>query len=434
MLHARAVEAIERCYPERLAEHVERLAHHALRGEAWAKAVPYLRQAGVKAMERSAYREAAADFDQAFDALRHLPESRARTEQAIDLHLDASVALGSMGTFAKGTEHAREAEALAEALGDGRRLGRALGRLAINTWMAGDPDRALELAQRALVLATAHDDVPFQALASQRLGVVGQAIGEYRRAADRLRQAVESLQGDRRYERVEANVGTFVFAQDRLAWCLAELGEFAEAMARADEAGRVAREIDDPRSLVVANRSLGLVSLRRGDLSAAIPPLERSVELCRVTPAPSLFDVSAAHLGYAYALSGRLAEGVALLEEAVADPGGDGHRQPFAVPGPSRGGAPPGRPPGRRARGRPARPRPRAPAEGARQRGVGPAPPRRDRRAGRPSRPGVRRSALPPGPRPGRRARDAPPRRPLPPRPRQALPAHRRPARRPRST
>ena len=319
-LHARAVEAIERCYPERLAEHVERLAYHALRGEVWAKAVIYLHQAGMKATERLAYREAVADFDQALDALRHLPESRTRTEQAIDLHISASVALGSMGTFAQGVEHDREAEALAEALGDGPRQGRALGRLSLNTWMAGDPDRALELAQRALGLATAHDDVPFQALASLRLGMVGQVIGEYRRAADRLRQAVESLQGDRRHERVEANVETFAFTQDRLAWCLTELGEFAEAMARADEAGRVARENDDPRSLIVASRSLGLVSLRRGNLSAAIPPLERAVELCRVTPSPSLFDVSAAHLGYAYALSGRLAEGLALLEEAVADP------------------------------------------------------------------------------------------------------------------
>ncbi len=108
--------------------------------------------------------------------------------------------------------------------------------------------------------------------------------------------------------------------RDGLAWCLAELGEFAEAMARADEAGRIAREIDHPRSLVVAYRSLGLVSLRRGDLMQAIPPLERAVELCRVIPVRALFDVSAAHLGYAYALSGRLPEGAALIEEALADP------------------------------------------------------------------------------------------------------------------
>ena len=34
-LHAKIVDAIERLYPDRLDEHVERLAHHALRGEAW---------------------------------------------------------------------------------------------------------------------------------------------------------------------------------------------------------------------------------------------------------------------------------------------------------------------------------------------------------------------------------------------------------------
>jgi tetratricopeptide (TPR) repeat protein len=115
-----------------------------------------------------------------------------------------------------------------------------------------------------------------------------------------------------------------VGSRARLAWCLAELGEFAVAMARGEEALRIAREVDDFGCLVVAYRSLGLVRLRRGDLTEAMPPLERSVELCRVTPAPALFDVSAAWLGYAYALSGRLPEGVALLEEAVADPGATG--------------------------------------------------------------------------------------------------------------
>src|SRR5262249_42465293 len=57
-LHARAVAAIEGLYPERLAEHVERLAHHALRGEAWEQAVTYLQQAGTKAGERSAHPQA----------------------------------------------------------------------------------------------------------------------------------------------------------------------------------------------------------------------------------------------------------------------------------------------------------------------------------------------------------------------------------------
>jgi hypothetical protein len=44
------------------------------------------------------------------------------------------------------------------------------------------------------------------------------------------------------------------------------------------------------------------------------------VELCRVAQVPVLFDITAAHLGYAYALSGRLPDGVILVEDAFADP------------------------------------------------------------------------------------------------------------------
>jgi tetratricopeptide (TPR) repeat protein len=134
----------------------------------------------------------------------------------------------------------------------------------------------------------------------------------------------EALQGDRLDERSRAGTVMSVFGRERLAWCLAELGEFAEAMAHAEEAGRIAREIDHPRSLLLAYRSLGLVFLRLGDLMQAIPPLERAVELCRVIPAPVHFDITAAHLGYAYALSGRVPEGVALMKEALADPAATG--------------------------------------------------------------------------------------------------------------
>jgi predicted ATPase len=59
-LHVRIVEAVKALYPDRLTEQVERLAHHALRGEVWEKALAYYRQSGDKAMIRSAYREAVA--------------------------------------------------------------------------------------------------------------------------------------------------------------------------------------------------------------------------------------------------------------------------------------------------------------------------------------------------------------------------------------
>jgi class 3 adenylate cyclase/tetratricopeptide (TPR) repeat protein len=52
-LHARIVEALERLYPERLAEHSMRLAHHAFRGEMWAKAVNYSKHSQAAASRSS---------------------------------------------------------------------------------------------------------------------------------------------------------------------------------------------------------------------------------------------------------------------------------------------------------------------------------------------------------------------------------------------
>ena len=319
-LHARVVDAIERLYGDRLTEQAETLAHHALRGEAWEKAVAYVRQAGGKAMERSAYPEAADGFEAALEALRHLPESRERRAQAIDLHLDASAALIAMGGSARSTDHAREAQALAESLGDDRRLGWSLAYLANRAWFRGDPESALEMSERVLDIAVSHQDVGLEISANFCIGGLELTKGNYRKATERLRQVVEALQGDRLYERSGPSPLRSVFSRERLVWSLAELGDFAEALARGEEAVQIASEVEHHHSLVLGHRCLGLVALRRGDVSRAISSLERAVMECQDTQARSFFDVTAGHLGYAYALSGRLPEGVALLEEAIADP------------------------------------------------------------------------------------------------------------------
>ena len=97
VLHARIVAALEELYADRLAEQVDRLAHHALRGEVWDKAVAYCRQAGTKAMTHSAYREAVTYFEQALGALQRLPERPDTQAQAIDLRLDLRSALFPLG-------------------------------------------------------------------------------------------------------------------------------------------------------------------------------------------------------------------------------------------------------------------------------------------------------------------------------------------------
>ena len=106
-----------------MAEQVERLAPHALRGEAWAKALAYGRQAGEKTMARSAHREAVGYFEQALSALAHLPETRDTNTLAIDLRLALRTALFPSGNSGRILAALQEAEALAAALDDPRRLG-----------------------------------------------------------------------------------------------------------------------------------------------------------------------------------------------------------------------------------------------------------------------------------------------------------------------
>src|SRR5262252_5052224 len=109
VLHACIVEALEALAVDRVVEQVARLANHALRGELWAKALTYCRQAGEKAMARSAHHEAVGYFEQALGALPHLPEQRATREQAIDLRLALRSALYPSGDHRRILVYLREA-------------------------------------------------------------------------------------------------------------------------------------------------------------------------------------------------------------------------------------------------------------------------------------------------------------------------------------
>jgi predicted ATPase len=80
-LHARILDALETVSRDRPAGDIERLAHHALRGELWEPAVGYLEQAGHSASARYAIVEAIGYYDQALAALAHLPEQKVPTRE-----------------------------------------------------------------------------------------------------------------------------------------------------------------------------------------------------------------------------------------------------------------------------------------------------------------------------------------------------------------
>jgi class 3 adenylate cyclase/tetratricopeptide (TPR) repeat protein len=316
-LHARIVEALEALAGDRVAEQVERLAHHALRGERWDKALAYCQQAGEKAMARSAHHEAVGYFAQALEALPHLPETCDTRAQAIDLRLALRTALLPSGDWRRMLVCLREAEVLAETLDDPRRLGRISVHLSNSFTNSGARDQAIATAQRALALATASGDVVLHALANQHLGQAYFAQGDYRRALDCFEQTVASLDGARRRERFGLLNLPAVYSRAFLARCHAELGTFVEGNTLGEEGFQIAEVVHHPPSLMIASWGIGLLALHQGDLRSALPRLEQAWGICQEADLAVFMPWMATALGAAYTLGGRIADAVPLLMQAM---------------------------------------------------------------------------------------------------------------------
>jgi tetratricopeptide (TPR) repeat protein len=128
---------------------------------------------------------------------------------------------------------------------------------------------------------------------------------------------VASLHGARSYERFgQANLPG-VQARAFLAACAAELGMFAEGGTFGEEGLQIAEAVAHPSSLMWTYYGVGLLALRRGDLPRALPRLARAMGICQEADLLLFVPRMAAALGATYTLSGRAAEAVALLTQAM---------------------------------------------------------------------------------------------------------------------
>jgi tetratricopeptide (TPR) repeat protein len=313
VLHARLVEALEALPPERAAEQVDRLAHHALRGEVWGKAVTYCQQAGARAHDRAAFGEAVAAFDQALQALAHLREPGDTRVLAIGIRRAMGGSLIALGEYRRCLAVLGEAETLARALDDRVWLGRVLAQMTAVLRNMGDLDGAIAAGQQTLALAVGLGDSAMQARTCYTLGMAWQAVGDFGRAADLLRRNVEAA--DQASGMPSTDV--WIRSQAWLARALGGLGAFAEGRRHGEEALRLAITEGRGDAPIVAHACLGRLYLAQGDLAHAIRVLEHGLALCRASGDLTYVRAIATGLGTAYALQGRLAEGGTLLEEAI---------------------------------------------------------------------------------------------------------------------
>jgi class 3 adenylate cyclase/tetratricopeptide (TPR) repeat protein len=317
-LHGQIVEAIEQQYPDRFGEHVERLAHHAFRAEEWEKAVSYLRQAGAKALARSANVETASHLERALEALRHLSESSRTMELAVDLRIELWNALAPLGQFARASDVMRDAEGAAERLGDQRRLSRVWALIGNALCFAGRRAESEAISERAWAVGKAIGDLVAQIGANTNLGLNAYSAGDYRRAQPFQERILQLIPSGRVRERFGRALLPAVNALANLAAVHAQRGLFDEAVRHCRAAIALAEEVGHPYSLAVACWSAGRVHTLRGDLAQAGPPLNQARSLAEELTIGFLIPAVSLELSALAILEGRAKDALSLVPAARA--------------------------------------------------------------------------------------------------------------------
>ncbi len=263
-------------------------------------------------------------FEQALDALQHLPESRERTELAIDITFDLRNSLQALGELKRLLTYIRKAQAQADLIGDRRRLGQASAFACQHYRLSGDIGRAIQAGERAVAIADELEDPQLGIATRGFLGPALAARGDHRRAVEVLTSAVERMRGDQAHDAMGTTGIMSVFLRIYLATPLADLGNFSAAMLHAEAAYRIAEAAGHVYSITFACYGVGTIRVLRGEIDESITTLERGLELCRSWNLPVAVPLLGASLGYAYCLAGRSQEAIGLLEEAERQAGAMG--------------------------------------------------------------------------------------------------------------
>jgi tetratricopeptide (TPR) repeat protein len=184
-------------------------------------------------------------------------------------------------------------------------------------WWAGEHARAVTVGQRDLAIAADFGNFGQRVVSSFRLGQAYHALGDYGRAIEFFGRTAAALSGDLLRAQFGMAGLPAVFARAWLGWCLAEQGQFAEALAHAEEGLSLAEGAGHDFSIMIATWGLGSLHVVRGHPDRAVPVLERGLAIERFAGLAFLSPFVAAPLGAAYALSGRLGDALALLDAAI---------------------------------------------------------------------------------------------------------------------
>jgi tetratricopeptide (TPR) repeat protein len=267
-LHRRAGEVLEELHPEQRGELASVLAYHFRLGEDWRRAADYAMRAGTQAVKVYALSEALEHYENAYQALRKLPD--VSPEQICDAILGWAPAALKLRAYQEVVERLKEAEEIARELGDEARLAQVLHWIANAYISNGFPTLGMPALFESYQLA--------EQLGDERLTLVAtfwmtadMIDRDPRGGLEQMDHVVEAAHKYRRWE-VEAH------ALSKKAMAHARLGEFAEARDNVERAFEASRKTDSVVNGADVALGSSLAFLAMGDVQRALEYSQRGTE------------------------------------------------------------------------------------------------------------------------------------------------------------
>ncbi|MGB3715027.1 MAG: AAA family ATPase, partial [Candidatus Promineifilaceae bacterium] len=298
------------------------LARHFLEARIIEKAVFYLRKAGERSLQLSAYQEAVSHFDRVLTVLMTLPESPERDQQELAVQLALGIAL-------QGVEGARHpalkkaytrAYELCQQTAETTQIGRMQGEMVEFCYVGAEYLTAREIAREALTLAQKEKTPLLEAMAFWYLGFIHFALGEFALSHDYLAQVISFYEPQTHHDPFIAlcgkDAGLGALAYD--ACCLWCLGYPDQAYERSQESLALARELGQPFSMVDVLAFGGCVSSEiRRDWGALKEHAERIVKIT-ADQVPGWRGTGEVYLGEALVMMGKIPEGIEQIRQGLA--------------------------------------------------------------------------------------------------------------------
>jgi DNA-binding winged helix-turn-helix (wHTH) protein/predicted ATPase len=311
---------LETAYDVRARELAAELAVHFVRGRDTGRAVLYLHLAGVQAMQRSAHQEALRHLTQGLELLATLPETQARAQQELDLHVALGpVLIATKSQAAPEVEYTyARARALCAQVGETPQLLPTLQGLCEFYRNRGALSTARELGEQLYRQAQRQAAPTPRLEADVALGTTLFHLGEYTAAWTHLKQGIvltdpTAQQAQALRHGVAPGVRGLTLAANTL-WCL---GFPTQAVQRSQEALALAQGLAHPYSVAMAQHFAAFLHHRRRETSAVQVQAETLLRLATTHGFPLYVAYGTCYRGWALAVQGQDAAGMVQMRQGL---------------------------------------------------------------------------------------------------------------------